>query len=653
CIFINQVLVFKKGITSRTKFLLVEIDIGVCIDAIKYQFYSGEFFLFLGEPHMPPKRKNKQAAKKNVDPQAKEIFAIMQTLPDIRQGNAHIALGVTLSRDENDPTSQKQINIAHFHTSEIPDSCHIFDTPIIQLILKSFGKNYNSYFILSTYPPTEFEQQVIKIIGIRKIYYYDEKHQIVLLNNNTQKRRFSEPTNPFKKIISHQGLDNIKTNEIMNKINEISNNNVPPLNTQDTFSWLDDLKILNLNLEEKEIQDELYMSLLYSASFILWNSTARPPHARSRNVPVAAMLVDQDDKPIAISVNTTLSDNSMTHAELGMLLRYYYRNPEQNQTLPEGSNLYTTLQSCEMCRTGLHHMRGNSDFKETYGRNDPVVECRNFQNYSLSEHHVSNAHLNLHNIPNKETDSFLDFCRANYLGLKFYLNQPAFEQNYPSLFNNVSAILDKLLAMRIKPWVGNKLLYDIKEDAEDNNLYIITEKPDYEKSFRYYYGDNISQFRQNNNRSLMHYITLNSTNGIIKINKLEFKNTTAHMENCNIISNSPGPLEIKISKHLVDERTGIITGFNLIEPTEYMGKFLESRFDINLRGKLFINTQTHLDNLANRIVRQPQPAPAVLVAPRQTSPSRMSCTWYAPLPTLSLAPQPNNNLETPSIIPPQ
>jgi len=277
-------------------------------------------------------------------------------------------------------------------------------------------------------------------------------------------------------------------NNIHDAVEKVKANEKGRLRTHDSFLWCEGLKAV---VCPQLLQNELYMGLLYSALFILWNDTARPVGHVGR-FPVAAMLVDGNNKPIAFSINTSKADNSIAHAETGMLLRYF--NGTKAKNLPTGSKLYTTLESCEMCRAGLSLVKDSkSEFKELYGKKDDKVECPIYPDYSLSSHSPSTEYLKKINL--KEDKKFYVFCRANYLALKSFLNDRELKSRFPELFENIQILWDRLIKMRVTPWVGNPVLYNLEDDSSNPNVWIIKEKPDFEELYKLYYGDDISQFR--------------------------------------------------------------------------------------------------------------------------------------------------------------
>ena len=506
--------------------------------------------------------------------------------------------------------SKEKFEILGFYSAKKQDSFYALDTFITNLMLQVCN-NYGELFFISTCEPTNFEKEAIKIIGIRQIIY-SLNDKIILLENDIHNRKLIE-----KELKSNQiDYQNNKVffDAIAKKLEENKMTERPKLLTQDAFLWIDELKLNDLSEEEKKISNEFYISLLYSSLFILWNDTARQSKHLG-GLPVAAMLVNVNFKPIAFSVNTRKADNSMAHAELGMLFRYF-QNTKKN-ALPENTTLYTTLESCEMCRAGLNSVKGVGEFKEIHGKKDKEVKCDLLANYNLSEHTPTSNHLK--NIKCDSKDEFYNFCKTNYLLINYFLKQPILKLKYSSLFNNSSKILEQILNMRINPWVGNPILYDLQEDSTDSNYYHVKQKKNFKELYKKYYGDDIEKFEFSAKEFKVSYATIQSDESIQIGNLLRAQNgAKTTLINTRLLSDTD--LILRIPKNDIHNRIGIITGHNPLniivdlfdkKTMDSIKKFSEKghigKFDIKkpifekMRNILFPETQKILKKEANII----------------------------------------------------
>ena len=91
-------------------------------------------------------------------------------------------------------------------------------------------------------------------------------------------------------------------------------------------------------------------------AFVAWCDTLTgddPPSSLryQRHRPVGAWLVDAQGMPILAARNTSGRDRTR-HAELELLLAWYAR---ERGPLPEGAQIWTSLQSCRMCAAAIVH----------------------------------------------------------------------------------------------------------------------------------------------------------------------------------------------------------------------------------------------------------------------------------------------------------
>lgn len=477
---------------------------------------------------------------------------------------------------------------------------HPLDTPIINLILHACQKGYDrNIFLVSTAVPTSFEVEVIKILNISKIAYPDGYDFAFLTHrdNKEHKRELLLTKRPFR-----DGLHD--DNYIKNLMAVITSKDKQAegkgrIQTHESFLWCKDLSFQSVSPQSQEFQDELYMGLLYSALFILWNKTARPYDHEGR-MHVATMIVDADNKPIAFSINTSFADNSITHAEFGMLLRYFGNSDEKK--LPDGCKLYSTYETCEMCRAGLVHAKGNGVMHEIHGVKDPKVHCPVYEGYTTAIHAPTSAVLSTMKITSGNDKAFFNFCCANYLALKDFLQQNDLLESFPVLVN-VKAIWEQLLEMRTKAWVGNTVLYDVFPDRHDPNFFFVKEKADFEKMYELYYGNNVSEFRITEKQVFSQGLcsTPSATPVEISIgNNFTFTGSGLQLiGNNSFASIAPGQ-QVRLSKNMLNQQHGLSTGYHLFNDDQSIGDYIASQQHLDLISRLYKATTIQISRLKSQ-----------------------------------------------------
>lgn len=436
-----------------------------------------------GAPKKPTKKELRLQAKQAEEDRKQNVAAqehpvLARLLEEILAARTDAKDEVVAVLDTSGSVSRYAVQHAYRHSA----AEHTLDSAFGNMLLHTKPDNRTNQFqkmlyFVTTRSPNKFE------IGALRKMTVTGKNTIVVVHCNAGV--YGAITVKDRKVkLTTLNKPNGHKKEVTHLLNEIASKRSSAkarLQTTDTFIWCDPVKFLPIAdakaPDAGKVQDEVYMGVLYATLYLLWGPTSRKIEELGTK-DVAAMLVDAQNRPIGFSFQVSRGD-SIAHAETGLLLRYFSQHPTE-QKLPAGTRMYSTLETCEMCRPLAASVAG-APFAEIFGEPDGAVKLCNADfdgnRYEPSKHTPTAAHIAdskcgvQHMTPGDPNPSFFTFCKNAFASVTAFLNNAGFKAAHPALTTNAAYLLDRVKEMRSTQWVGNPIFYDCEPDPMTHVAY--------------------------------------------------------------------------------------------------------------------------------------------------------------------------------------